>query len=345
MKLKIISVILIAFFTACSGLSQPEPTPTPIPRAASSTRPTYEVQRGEIVSQLQFVGRVTPVTQAGLSFPQDGRIGTLYVAEGDTVTAGTVLAELAAIDTLRLQKQRDELTVRTAELTLENAQLALEAVEADSDSTQQAQAIARNNVELAQIRMDEVLLDVQDLDTAILEAQIIAPFDGEVLSIGTAEGRTVSAFDSVIVIGDMTEIEVAALLQNDRLSQLEEGQTVNIQATGRPDITLTGTIRRLPYLGAGAESDDPSVRIILDTPAEEAGLAVGDQVEITLVLQSKEDVLWLPQQAVRTFENTSFVVVRDGDIEQRSDVVVGIQGGGRVEIAEGLEEGQIVVGP
>ncbi|MBZ0294238.1 MAG: efflux RND transporter periplasmic adaptor subunit [Anaerolineae bacterium] len=345
MKLKIVSIVFIALASACSGLSQPESTPTPIPRSVASTKPTYEVQRGEIVSQLQFAGRVTPVTQAELSFPQDGRVGTVYVAEGDEVTAGTVLAELALIDDLRLQKQRDDLTVRKAELELENAQLALEAVEADADHTEQARSIAQNNVELAQIRMDEVQLTIQDLDAAIANAQIIAPFDGQVLTIGTAEGRTISAFSPVAVIGDMSEIEVAALLQSDRIGRLEEGQQVTIQASGKPDVVVTGTIRRLPYLGGNAESDDPSVRISLDTPAEEAGLEVDDQVEITLVLEQREDVLWLPQQAVRTFENTSFVVVRDGDVEQRADVVVGIQGGGRTEIVEGLEEGQVVVGP
>lgn len=49
-------------------------------------------------------------------------------------------------------------------------------------------------------------------------------------------------------------------------------------------------------------------------------------------------------QAIRTFEGRKFVVVRDGEVEQRVDVKLGLQNQDRVEVAEGLTEGQIVVG-
>jgi multidrug efflux pump subunit AcrA (membrane-fusion protein) len=39
-----------------------------------------------------------------------------------------------------------------------------------------------------------------------------------------------------------------------------------------------------------------------------------------------------------------FVVVQDEDVQRRVDVKLGIQTPDRVEVEEGLEEGQIVVG-
>jgi len=47
---------------------------------------------------------------------------------------------------------------------------------------------------------------------------------------------------------------------------------------------------------------------------------------------------------VRTFEGRRFVVIKDGDRQRRQDVRLGIVSSERVEILEGLNEGDIVVG-
>jgi multidrug efflux pump subunit AcrA (membrane-fusion protein) len=70
---------------------------------------------------------------------------------------------------------------------------------------------------------------------------------------------------------------------------------------------------------------------------------MGDLVRATAVLESREDVLWLPPQAVREFEGRKFVIVQDGDAQRRVDVKTGIVGEDRVEILEGLTEGQVVL--
>jgi len=49
-------------------------------------------------------------------------------------------------------------------------------------------------------------------------------------------------------------------------------------------------------------------------------------------------------KAVRAFEGRRFVVVKDGDRQRRQDVRVGIVSLERIEILEGLKEGDIVVG-
>ena len=65
---------------------------------------------------------------------------------------------------------------------------------------------------------------------------------------------------------------------------------------------------------------------------------------MTVVLERKDDVVWLPPQAIRTFEGRKFVVVQEGDAQLRVDVTVGIESEDRVEIEQGLTEGQIVIG-
>ena len=68
-------------------------------------------------------------------------------------------------------------------------------------------------------------------------------------------------------------------------------------------------------------------------------------MRVTVILEQKDDVLWLPPQAIRTFEGRRFVVVQADGFQQRVDVTIGIEGNDRTEIEAGLEEGQIVVSP
>jgi multidrug efflux pump subunit AcrA (membrane-fusion protein) len=77
---------------------------------------------------------------------------------------------------------------------------------------------------------------------------------------------------------------------------------------------------------------------------------LNDRVRVTVILEQKEDVLWLPPQAIRSFEGRNFVVIQDAEGQRRVDVKLGITTGDRVEIVwvdggDNLSEGQVVVGP
>jgi multidrug efflux pump subunit AcrA (membrane-fusion protein) len=66
----------------------------------------------------------------------------------------------------------------------------------------------------------------------------------------------------------------------------------------------------------------------------------------TTVLGEQEGVMWLPPQAIRTFQGRKFVVLQDADGRQRRvDVEVGLQAQDRVEVKSGLSVGDVVVAP
>ena len=75
------------------------------------------------------------------------------------------------------------------------------------------------------------------------------------------------------------------------------------------------------------------------------GLALGQAVAITMPLQVRDDVLWLPPAAIRTYQNRTFVVIQTPDGQRVADVVLGLETDERVEIVGGLSEGDVVVGP
>jgi len=362
-------------------VSSDEPTPTPIPTPAVPLKPTYTVRMGEIVKESIFSGRIAPVVEEELFFRANGRVRAIYAKRGDFVEAGFVIADLEIddlereVESARLNLERAESRLegaqqtlefdrRVAQLNLEMANLRLLSLITQEPEGSLNLALQRKQVELAEIavsRLEEGVdpllindvaraeLALAVLRKAVEDAQLIAPFSGELLSVSLTVGRASEAFRPVAAIANINELEIKADLVSTQLSELQEGLTVNIVLPSRPGSPLTGTVRKLPYpygTGGGTTVDDldKSTRITIDQSQEEAGYKMGDLVRIQAELERKENVLWLPPQALRTFDGRRFAVVQEPEQQRRVDVTIGIQTADRVEIKEGLTEGQIVVG-
>lgn len=433
------------------------PTPTPLPTPIVPEKPTYVVQRGEVINALTFTGRVSPVTENELTFGRQGTVKTVFVSQGEDVQAGDVIAELD-ISELEKAVSEAEIALQTAEFELVKAQLehtekliqaeinlqkeelnrqkalltqgsspltskqlelqtAQEAVGAAAEAYQQALAdpnVDQNTVdalargleqaeqqlliaeagyrdevraqsasgidaqlsaldqELTRIEYEKLLQgispsyenDIVKAQDALAEAQakltdarLIAPFDGRVLTINIKRGSDVQPFKTVAVIAQLDALEVTANLNATEMEELSIDQDAIVRIRNRPEAPLSAFIRTLPYPfggGSGAQSGESGgdananervTRIALD--AEKHGdveLKLGELADVEVRLEAKPDVLWVSPNAIRRFQGRRFVVVQDGDGQRRVDVLIGIESEDRVEILEGVDEGDVLIG-
>jgi RND family efflux transporter MFP subunit len=329
---------LILLLTACSGnaVTSSQATPTAIPLPAIAEKPTYQVQRGQMKDVLEFSGRIVPALRQELAFASPGRVAKVYVRRGESVAKDQLLAELEGGQN-DFELRRAQTNLKIAQLRLEQARLQ---APQDSEVNRINVAIQEQEVELAQIALDE-------LNASYSSVRITAPFDGTVFSVAITDGSTVEADQTVLVVADMSDLVVSATLNSDEMSRLSVGMKGDVNSIGRNVPTVEGTVRGLPYPygNAETESTDGSVQVALAQPPLELGYSVGDTVNMSIVLHEKADALWLPMQAVREFEGRYFAIVQDGEAQRRVDIKVGIIEGDRIEITEGLAEGQVVVEP
>ena len=331
-------VLCPLFFAACSGKSAKtlQATPTAIPLPIIAEKPTYEVQRGEMISELKFSGRIAPVDTQELAFAADGRVAKIYVRRGDVVTKDQLLAEL--------ETGQDEFALRRAQVNLKIAQLRLDLARLQTPPTSEINkinfAIQEQEVELAEIALDEINVTYESV-------RITAPIDGTVLSVSILDGNTVEANAPVIVVANLDDLIASASLSPDDMARLAIGTKVTVNSIGQNVPIVKGVIQALPYPygNADTESTDGSVQVALDQPPSQLGYQVGDMINMNILLEKRTATLWLPLLAVREFEGRYFVIVQDGKAERRVDVKVGIIDDDRIEIAEGLAEGQVVVAP
>jgi len=193
-------------------------------------------------------------------------------------------------------------------------------------------------LELAQI-------DLTELETSIAGSQIHAPFAGIVVSIYLKEDTMAEAYRTAIILADDQNLVIRADPGDSDLQRLEEGMPVTVSPIGRPDTVLSGSIQSLPYPYGSGVSGQEDAFITLDNDLSPSQYNLGDLMEINVLITHKSNTLWLPPQAIRTFEGRKFVVVQEGDGQRRVDVKIGIQTEDRVEILEGLQEGQTILSP
>lgn len=328
--------------------AQETPTPTPLPTLAAQAKPTFPVTRGSISDVLRFEGRVVPVLQKDLFFKVNGRVRKVYVQEGDTVKAGQLLADLNVVDGLESGQASKQLTLRRAQIQVDVAQSQLELFQLTTSKwvTGYAQqlAVREASLELAKIGLEEASMGVQDSSKAIADASLISPIDGQLLSFRVQEGQSVEAYKAMATVANTNDLEISAEPNSEVLTKILEGMQVSAADVNDPAKTATGSIRRMPYIST-TDTTANQVRIKLDVPVAQVGFRIGQRLQVSIVLRSKDNVLLLPPRAIRTFEGRNFVLVKNGNLQQRVDVKIGIKAEDQVEIMDGLSDGQIIIAP
>jgi len=357
-----------------------EGEPTPIPTPVVPSKPIYTVERGDIVYERRFFGRISPVLAEEFAFEIDGRVQELFVDAGVDISQGDVLARLntnalenqllaaneelaIATSILESAENKERFDSRRAALNLQMAQIQLDhaiANAADPPSADENLQISLLTIarDLAQVAIDELTdgvdpqlrFDVQraqkrvdELNTAIASAELIAPSDGRLTYFAPDPGEQVFAFEPIAVVADMTVLEVTDEMDADDLSELAEGMPLTIQRASIPGNVYSGTIASLP--APYGLSTDEFVHVAFDSQPPPDEFKVGDRMNFTVVIDTREDVLVLPTSAIRTFSGREFIVVQNEGVQQRVDVRLGLEGGGMVEILKGAEENQVVIGP
>ena len=350
----ILFVALVLSLAACGmAPAANEVTPTPFP---TPVRPTFTVQRGDITVEAKLSGRVVPLALETVYFQISGQVREVYANVNDVVKEGQLLGELAEAQELRAQTEETRRTIRRAQIDLEIAQLTLEQYRSQGRSATEIK-IQELQVELAQMKLDEVLQGLgidpdspvlDELDAQVAQARAFAPADGTIIAAVNV-GRNVTPDTPAFVLGDPDQLEVVANLDASKgdaeVREMFEGMPVTVTLDADTDVQLTGTIRQLPSpYGTGA-SDEGAIHVVLDSPPSATTYRTGDNVTVTVLLASKEGVLWLPPDAIRSTGGRTFVIINSESGPQRLDVEIGLQIRDRVEIVSGLEEGQVVVGP
>ncbi len=174
----------------------------------------------------------------------------------------------------------------------------------------------------------------QELENSILQS----PISGTVLSVNFQEGDSVENNETAFVISDIDVLQVIVPIDEYDIQNVFEGQTAVVTTQAYPDKKYTAEVIKVGLEGV-ASSGVSTFDVTLSLKTND-GLRPGMNVNAEIILDSKENVLLLPIEAVSK-RGPQYVALKKENSEY-VELSVGLISDSFVEIIEGLQEGDIV---
>ncbi|MGY6633687.1 MAG: efflux RND transporter periplasmic adaptor subunit [Alkalilacustris sp.] len=283
---------------------------------------------------LQAIGTVNAAQGVELTVEAAGIVRAIAFEANDDVREGDLLIQLD-----------DE--VQQADLTAARSQLGLERANLAREQELQSRGVA-SDARLDQIRaaFDAAEAQLARAEAVIGQRRLVAPFDGTIGLPRVDRGGFVSPGDIVATLQDLDTMRVDFSLPEQALPLLAIGQRLHVRVDG-DQRTFDGEITGIdPRVDPGSRL--VAVRARVDNP--DRALTPGQFARVRIDLPEEEGVIALPQTAVTTslFGDFAFVVRPREDDEDTLEVrqifvQLGRRDGGRIEIVDGISEGDRVV--
>ena len=281
-----------------------------------------------------------------VSFNTTGKyVDKVYVEEGDVVKKGDLLCELSS-STLEEQIEELDYKVKKNELKLSNYDMN-EALDIQDlyaygmVSQERVDSIKKNYERQRVLTNDALEFDREELARKrkeLRDSRLYASLDGVVYNLKkNLEGSTSKNGEVVMNIVDSSDcmFEVSG---TEYKSFFKEGEPVDMNIAFS---SAAGDYVLLPF-----EIDSWTDKMVFSvfTGPDNAAIDVGTRGTISVVEDEKTHVLSLPKEVIHKAGEEYFVyLLNEDNIRTIQYITVGLYGDERVEILDGLTEGEKVV--
>jgi RND family efflux transporter MFP subunit len=301
------------------------------------------VTRKEITPKMTFSANLEPLWSADISSKVDGRIAVLNVDEGDTVSAGMLIASLDT-DELMAQVIQAQGSLQASQANLEQAELSYQRntqLVQEGAVSQQVMDSARTtrDLNLGQVRSAQGNLEL--LKARLSNANVVAPRSGVVLKRYLQSGYYAKAGSGIISIGDVSKLLAKAIVGEAQVAQLSVGTQVKIKVGALQNREFVGVITRIsPTAAMPSRTFTAEITISSTEGLLKPGMFVNAEVPSSM----PQNALVVPESALvsREDQKTVYVVGSDNKVMQKV-LKLGFVGEGFAEVLEGLSEGDRIV--
>lgn len=221
-----------------------------------------------------------------------------------------------------------------------------------------------NSIQNAPLDLQSQQLSIQQKQNALDDAKanladyyIRAPFNGIIAKLDIENGDSVSGSTAIATMVNFQNVAEISLNEVD-VSKVKIGQKATLTFDALPDLTLTGKVIGIDTIGTVTQGVVTyNVKIAIDT--DDARVKPGMSVSASIITDVKSDVLLVPNSAVKSSGNSSYVQIFDASSTysaassgqgvvsaippRQVSVGVGASNDSMTEITSGLNEGDMIV--
>ena len=341
---------------------------------------TESVTRGNIEKTVVASGSISSVNEVDVGAQVSGKITKLYVALGQDVKKGELIADIDSTTQLNnLNTKKAALASYQAQLKAKETALSV----AQSAYSRYAELYAKkaaslddfnnakNNFDAAQAETNalkesikQAEIEVSTAETNLGYTKITSPIDGTIISTPIAEGQTVNSVQTaptIVKVADLSKMRVKPEISEGDITKVKAGQAVRFTILSDPNTHYESVISSVDPAtttksdnssssssssSSSASSSTSAVyyyaNLIVDNP--DRTLRIGMTTENNIKIADAQNVLLVPNMAIQKKDGKTFVNLLNANNQpELREVEVGVQNDFQAEIKRGLTEGDRVI--
>jgi RND family efflux transporter MFP subunit len=314
-------------------------------------------KRNSVAQQLVVVGNLIGDATVAVVPRVGGRMQEIYVRLGDAVRRGQRIAKIEDFE-LQEQLKQQEAALEVSKATIRQREADLQLAETNAersrnlfarqllpkqtlDDTEARYQAAVAQLDLARAQNNQSMARLEELRIQVENTTIVSPVNGFIARRAADAGAFVSQNAPIVDVVDIGRVRLVANIVEKDLTQIQAGDDTRVEVDAYPGEMFVGRIARVsPVL-------DPSTRtapVEIEIPNPGFRLKPGMYARVTVTTDQRKDALVVPTNAVVDLGGRRGVfVASETDTVQFRPVTVGIEENERIEILQGIDEGERVV--
>ena len=309
----VIATLVVLALASAAGEAWRESTATTTVRYV-----TAAVTRGVVTRTVTSSGSVNPVTTIQVGTYVSGVIQELYCDYNTPVRKGQRCAKIdprpyqtvvdqdrANLSTARAQLAKDQTSLGYAKLTLDRTTGLRERGIVSQDTLDGSkstydQAAAEVEVDKSTIEQHRAVLNAAEINLAYTD--IVSPVNGTVVSRSVEMGQTVAASFQTptlfLIATDLTKMQVDANVSESDIGGIKVGNKATFTVEAFPNHVFEGDVtqvRQAPQTVQNVVTYD----VVISVPNRELLLKPGMTATVHIIVDRRDNVVRVPDQAVR----------------------------------------------
>lgn len=328
------SLVMIgfSFFVSCSGTKPESEQDTQTLRGQGSNTEVRvaTVRKGPFTYTIETSGKVESSVDVSVQAQSPGVIWELYVANGEQVAKGSLIAKISD-DRQRLSLQKAKLLLAEKELAFQDQIMNYQS-KGDSAKYKQAIENIRTSSGLASAQ-----LSVQEAELDLARTTIRATVSGVVSNLSIVTGSAVTAGQPILSIYDPAQLRVSCVVIETDAIRIRKGNKGQIRTLDGQHFLPVVVSEINPRVDE--KSNQSKVWLRLNQSSQ---VWPGMTVAVSIDLPERSTLL-VPKEALVLRSGREVVFVAEGGMAKWNYVKTGRENGTDIEVIEGLQEGQQVI--
>lgn len=321
-------LIVAAMFIAACGDGSTSGDGADDEKDASIPVETVTPSRGDIDAVYSGTAPIEAFADATVIAKVSGEVTEILVEEGDDVVAGQILAHLDG-DRLRLEKQQAEANLRKLQRDFQR-----------NVDLKDKGLISTGDFEKIQYEM-EALQATFDLARLELDyTEIRAPIDGIISERFIKIGNTIDVNAKTFQVTSLEPLISYLHIPEREYRRIDPNQAASIQIDALQGAKFDATVARVSPV---VDPETGTFKITIEVSDPSRRLKPGMFGRISIVYDSRANVLQIPRSAIIEGAESSYVYVISGDAVEKRFIQTGYAAGGFIEITDGVQDDDEIV--